>query len=294
MADKAAWRFIGFVVGSVGLPALVFLVSRPYHAAEAQPAMLALLLSPVTFGWLTTRGFARSPPSARPTTTLRAVGLALAVMGMLIMGSIAAAFAAGAMVLAGPAILGRGVAGAVMGMATSTLEELGWAAGGTALARGVAGPRLGIAVLGLVWAAWHLVVAGFAPPETVVGMFGTEHPFVPGRLISFVLAFVAFRFLLTTLRDRADNVWPAVAGHAFGNVLLGALLGSGWAKLVPDGPWVFFPGPAGSRFSPGSRLPSSDFGGVGDETLARGGGVDRVGRVRGRGRRRTDQAGRQG
>ena len=102
--------------------------------------------------------------------------------------------------------------------------------------------------LGLVWAAWHLVVYALGPPEVVAALFGTAEPLGAARIASFTLGCVAFRGLLTSLRDRADSLWPAAAGHAAGNLWMGLLLGGGAVRLVPDGPWATFPGPSGLGF----------------------------------------------
>ena len=240
-----ALRFVVFAARTLGAPALAFLALAAQDAEAAGPAMLVLLLSPALAGFVLTRGLGPAP-SAGPT--LPAVAVALGAMSAVIAVSALGAFAGGTLVAAGPFAPAGVFPGAVTGLVTSTLEELGWGAGGLVLARRALGERAGVLALGLLWSAWHLVVAGLAPPAIVVGMFGTDHPLEPARLASFIAGCVAFRHLITLLQRRSNNVWPAVAAHATGNVLLGALLGSGVARLDPEGPWAWFPGPTGLPF----------------------------------------------
>lgn len=243
-APGAAWRFWALAVGVIGAPALAFAALAPADAEAAGPAMLVFLLSPALLANALAWGLPRRP--ARRIGP--AVGAAVAVTSGIIAVSALAAVAGGALVVGGEVDAAAGAAGAVSGAVTSTLEELGWAAGGIAVARASLGPRLGVVGLGVVWAAWHLVVAAMAPPEVVRGLFGTADSLGAARIGLFVLGCVAYRVVLTALRDRADAVWPAVAAHATGNVILGGLIGSGWARLAPDGPWVAFPGPTGVPF----------------------------------------------
>lgn len=244
-AARAPLRYAAFALWTLGAPALAFLALAPKDANEAGPAMLVLLLSPALAGFVATRGLPTQPPGG---PTLPAVGLAFGVMCAVITVSTLGAFAGGALVPTGSFVAAGALPGAITGLVTSSLEELGWGAGGITLARRAFGPRVGVLSLGVLWAAWHLVVAALAPPAVVLGMFGTEHPLAPARVVAFIVGCVAFRILVTALRDRSNNVWPAVAAHATGNVLLGALVGSGVARIDADGPWALFPGPTGLPF----------------------------------------------
>ena len=227
-----------------GAPTAAFLALAPVDAAAAGPAMLVFLLAPATGGFVFSRGLVRPPARAWGRPALLATLLAASLVGIgLLTGLVGGAVAPGDRFdLAG------GAAGAATGVVTSTLEELGWAAGGLAIARAAFGRQLGVFVLGALWAPWHLVVARFAPADQVLAMFGATAPLEEGRILAFVVGCVAYRALLTRLQDRADAIWPAVAGHVAGNVLAGGLFGSGLLRLVPDGPWAFFPGPTGLPF----------------------------------------------
>ncbi|MEQ1571854.1 MAG: lycopene cyclase family protein, partial [Myxococcota bacterium] len=240
----AAWRFWALTAGVIGGPALAFAALAPTDAATAGPAMLVFLLGPALVGNALAWGLPRLPARRAASAVGLAVGLTAAIIAVGALGAVAG----GALVLGGKVDLAAALTGALGGALTSTLEELGWAAGGLTVARAGLGPRLGVLGLGLVWAGWHLVVAALGPPEVVLGLFGTAGPLGAWRIGLFVAGCVAYRVLLTALRDRADAVWPAVAAHVTGNVLMGGLIASGWATLAPEGPWLLFPGPTGLPF----------------------------------------------
>lgn len=240
-------RLLLFTAWVLGAPSLAFYVSAPTHAESAGPAMLVFILSPAIAGFVLSRGLKKQESSRPVTQKLAGLALAVGVTLTTYLASTIAAVASGALVRGTPAA-GPGAGAAVASaLVTSTLEELGWAAGGLAIFRAALPERLAIPTLGVVWACWHLVVAAFAPPEIATGMFPLGSPFsllLPG----FVLGCVALRLLLTELRDRAWTVWAAAAGHAVGNVILGALLGSGTLSFAPDVGWWAFPGPTGIVF----------------------------------------------
>jgi len=242
----AVARFVAFVAAVLGLPAAAFLVVAPTDAETAGPPMLVFLATPALAAFLLSRGLPRPRTTPKPAL-LPAVGLTAALVT--VTGAIA--WAAGT-VGPGPGFDPSAAIGAVaVALITSTVEELGWAAGGTTVSRAALGPRVGVLALGLVWAAWHLVVAALAPPVTVGGMFGMGD-LTPARVTCFVLGVVVYRIVLTALRDRADALWPAAAAHATGNVVLGGALGSGALAFTPDGPWWAFPGPTGLPFLVGA------------------------------------------
>ena len=243
MSPRPLLRFASFVTLVLGAPALAFRLLAPETAEAAGPAMLVFLLTPALAGWGLSLGV-RPVPQARHPAVVAAIGISLAIVG----ASTAVSFAGGSWVLGGTLNLSAAATGMVSGLLTSTFEELGWSAGGIRLARGALGPRAGVVGLGVVWACWHLVIATSAPAEVQLGMFGTDGPLGAPRVLAFVAGCVAYRVVLVALRDRADSVWPAVAAHAAGNVLLNAIIGSGWARLDPAASWVTFPGPTGLPF----------------------------------------------
>jgi nitroreductase len=126
---------------------------------------------------------------------------------------------------------------------TSVLEELGWAGGGLALAIGAFGRRGGVAVLGLVWAAWHLI-----PAFLHIGLFPELERAPLPMLATFTVTCMIYRELLTRLRERARTWWAAAAGHAAPNMLLAALMAAGLGGFDRLGHWPFFPAPGGLVF----------------------------------------------
>ena len=127
---------------------------------------------------------------------------------------------------------------------TSVLEELGWAGGGLALAMAAFGRRWGVPVLGLVWAAWHLV-----PTALHVGLFPELETAPTPMILSFIAACVIYRLLLTNLRQRAGTWLAAAAGHAAPNILLAGLMTAGLGGFDRPGTfWMVFPAPGGLVF----------------------------------------------
>lgn len=246
-STAASVRYALLTAWVLGGPSLAFLALQPADEAAAGPAMLVFILAPATGAWLFSRGLpAVDAPADAPVGSTSALAVRL-MLGITLL-NLPLALGTGAL-QAGPGFDPRGaIGGVVSGFLTSALEELGWAAGATRIARAAGGRDGGVFALGFVWAAWHLVVAAFAPPEAVRSMFGTDAALDAGRIASFVAGCVALRFLITALRDRADRLWPAVAAHATGNVVLGALIGGGLVRLDPAAPWWFFPGPTGVGF----------------------------------------------
>lgn len=243
-----AWaRWAAFSGAVIGLPAAAFFAVAasavgPVDAEAAGPAMLVFLATPAIAAFLLSRGLRVALRPRRPALG-RAVGLTAALVSV----TAGIAWLAGTLG-PGPGLDPQALVGALLGaVVTSTVEELGWAAGGTTIARAALGPKAGPIGLGVLWAAWHLVIAALAPAVIVTGMFGAG-PLSAPRMVCFVLGVVVYRVFLTALRDRADAWWPAAAAHVTGNVVLGGMIGSGAVMLTEDGPWWAFPGPTGVPF----------------------------------------------
>jgi|GEM_PF-1559903 len=126
---------------------------------------------------------------------------------------------------------------------TSVLEELGWAGGGLTLAIAAWGRRWGVMILGLVWAAWHLV-----PVALKVGLFPYLEAASPLMVAAFIASCLVYRELLTLLKERSGTWLGAAAGHAAPNVLLAGLLAAGVGLSDRPEDWPFFPAPGGLVF----------------------------------------------
>lgn len=137
-------------------------------------------------------------------------------------GVFAAAFAAGLL----PVVL------------TSLAEEFGW--------RGYLVPRLDAGdvnrwmnhlTVGLIWGAWHL------PYVAVFWDYTDESPatLVPRILVGTVIVAVVYG----EIRLATGSVWPAVAMHAMGNALVGALLTDEVLLIGSSTPILFNPGADG-------------------------------------------------
>jgi len=246
-------RFWLYVAMVLGLPSLTFVALQPTTHAEAEPGMLVLIVVPALAGFLVTRGLDRREPAA-PWSVMRGVLLGSAVTLVIVGVSLALAVATGAARLTGEGAPEAAIGAIGAAVVTGTLEELGWAGGGLQVARNALGRWLGVGVLGLVWAAWHLQVAALAPAQTAASLFPRGDPFAPGPLVGFIFGCVAYRFLLTELRDASRSPWPAVAAHATGNIALGGLLAAGALVLPPEGPWVTFPSVNGIVFPIGALV----------------------------------------
>lgn len=196
---------------------------------------LVLILSPAVAGLALNPGLGRW--GARRWGQ---VGVAAAVTLAVAGGALAVALAFGAARLGHHAPQATPVAATLL---TSVLEELGWAGGGIALAVKALGRRWGVVVLGLVWAAWHLV-----PAFLRIGLFPELETAPPAMLAAFVASCLVYRELLTRLVERAGTWLAAAAGHAAPNLLLAGLMSGG--AVLPSGPgdWPLFPAPGGLAF----------------------------------------------
>jgi len=123
------------------------------------------------------------------------------------------------------------------------LEELGWGGGGLALAIAAWGRRWGVLILGLVWAAWHLV-----PVALHVGLFPYLEAATPPMIAAFIVSCLIYRELLTVLRERSRTWLGAAAGHAAPNILLAGLIAAGIGLSDRPEDWPFFPAPGGLVF----------------------------------------------
>ncbi len=98
-------------------------------------------------------------------------------------------------------------------------------------------------ILGLVWAAWHLV-----PVVLHVGLFPYLEAAPPPMIVAFVVSCLIYRELLTLLRERSGTWLGAAAGHAAPNMLLAGLIAAGVGLPERADDWPFFPGPGGLVF----------------------------------------------
>lgn len=235
MTALSSLKFAIFVVVVLALPAGLMAQDDPRMIALGK---LAMILTPGAAGLILNLGVGDARRGSGWRRIMGAAGVTLAVAGC----ALAAAVATGAasfrlagipvwdlMALAGGAML------------TSVLEELGWAGGGLALADRALGPRWGVTVLGVVWAAWHLI-----PVVLGVGLFPYLEEGPPAMIAAFVAACILYRHLLTDLRRRAGTWMAAAAGHAAPNIALAGLMAAGLD--VATGPWWWFPAPGGLVF----------------------------------------------
>jgi hypothetical protein len=231
-------RFVLFVVLVLGAPALLMGSGDPQLT---DPGKMALILGPAVFGLALNPGFGRRAGRidgrvvvGAGLTTLVIVGLALGV-----------ALATGAAGFTGPRLESRAAGGAVAAtVLTSVLEELGWAVGGLALAVKALGRRWGVLVLGLAWAAWHLVPVYFR-----VGLFPDLEAAPPRMIGAFVLSCVLYRELMTRFVERSRTWLAAALAHAVPNILITALIVQGLDPLVRSESWFLFPAPGGVVFA---------------------------------------------
>ncbi len=169
---------------------------------------------------------------------------AAAITLLVALGALAVAIAAGAASFQQSGASLRVIASAAGGSAlTSVLEELGWAAGGLSLATAAYGRRRGVLMLGLVWAAWHLV-----PVALHVGLFPYLEAAPPQMIAAFIGSCLIYRELLTVLREKSGSWLGAAAGHAAPNVVLAGLLAAGVGLSDRTEDWPFFPAPGGLVF----------------------------------------------
>ncbi|MDP3747923.1 MAG: hypothetical protein Q8Q88_12855 [Phenylobacterium sp.] len=234
MRLAARARFAAFVLAVLALPGGLMALGDPRMVDLGK---LAMILSPGLAGLILNRGLGEGGAKPRWTWVAAAAGVSLAVAGL----ALIAALVSG--VGAWPGAIPARTLAALMGAGafTSVLEELGWAAGGLALAVKAFGRRAGVPVLGVVWAAWHLI-----PAMLKVGLFPDLEAAPPAMLAAFVAGCLVYRELLTRLRERARTWWAAAAGHAAPNILLAAVVAAGGFDLSRG--WWFFPAPGGLVF----------------------------------------------
>ena len=233
----ARLRFALFVVIVLALPAGLMAASDPQLVDLGK---LTMILSPAVAGLaLSPRRWDRGS-GVRWTWILGAAAVTLLVA----LGSLAVAVAAGAASKQSQGAAFEAIIGPMGGSAlTSVLEELGWAGGGLALAIAACGRRWGVLILGLVWAAWHLV-----PVALHVGLFPYLEAAPPLMIAAFIASCLIYRELLTVLRERSGTWLGAAAGHAAPNILLAGLIAAGVGLSDRTGDWPFFPAPGGLVF----------------------------------------------
>lgn len=244
--DLASWgfhvafarlRFALFVVTVLALPAGLMATADPQLVELGK---LAMILSPAVAGLaLSSQRWSRGP-----ILSWGWVMGAGAVTLLIALGALGVAIAVGAASLQLEGASLDAIAASAGGSAlTSVLEELGWAGGGLAVATAAYGRRWGVLILGLVWAAWHLI-----PVVLRVGLFPYLESAPPLMIASFVGSCLIYRELLTVLRERAGSWLGAAVGHAAPNVLLAALLAAGVGLSEQPEDWPFFPAPGGLVF----------------------------------------------
>lgn len=230
-------RFAVFVVLVLILPGGLMATGE---ARLIDLGKLAMILSPGLVGLALNRGLGDRGVKARWGW----VGVAAAITLAVAASALAVAMAAGAASFQWTGSAPVAVLSATgVSALTSVLEELGWAGGGLALALAAFGRPWGVLVLGLVWAAWHLV-----PALLRVGLFPQLETAPPAMIAAFVVSCLIYRELLTALRERARTWWAAAAGHAAPNILLAGLMAAGLEGLDRPGAWPFFPAPGGLVF----------------------------------------------
>lgn len=235
--SAARVEFAAFVAVVLVLPGVLMATRDPQLIDIGK---LLMILSPALMGLILNRGLGDRGKKARWAW----VGLAAAVTLTIVAIAVSVAMAAGAVSFQ-PAAPDPGaiLASAGMSALTSLLEELGWAGGGLALAIAAFGRRWGVVVLGLVWAAWHLV-----PAFLRVGLFPQLEAAPPAMILAFVISCLIYRELLTAFRERASTWWAAAAGHAAPNVVLAGLIAAGLGGFDRSDTWPYFPAPGGLVF----------------------------------------------
>jgi hypothetical protein len=233
----ARLRFALFVIIVLAVPAGLMATADPQLVDLGK---LTMILSPAI------AGLALSPRRWDRGSGLRWAWIpgAAAVTLFVALGSLAVAFAVGAANFQSQGKALEAIIGP-MGVSalTSVLEELGWAGGGLALATAASGRRWGVLILGLVWAAWHLV-----PVVLRVGLFPYLEAAPPLMIAAFIVSCLVYRELLTVLRERSGSWLGAAAGHAVPNVLLAGLMAAGVGLSERADDWPFFPAPGGLVF----------------------------------------------
>lgn len=234
--NAARWKFALFALVVLGVPGSLMALDDPRIGDLGK---LALILSPAVAGLVLNRGLG-DRGAARWSGVPLAAGVTLAVAGL----ALAVAFMTGVAAFGTPPAAPQVIAQSVGAVAlTSVLEELGWAGGGVALATAAFGRRAGIPVLGVIWAAWHLI-----PAFLKVGLFPELETAPPAMLLAFVASCVVYRLLLTHLQLRAGTWWAAAAGHGLPNMALAAALAAGVGTFDLSAGWWWFPAPGGLAF----------------------------------------------
>jgi hypothetical protein len=233
----ARLRFVVFIIIVLGLPAGLMAATDPQLVDLGK---LAMILSPAVAGLaLSTKRWSRGS-----ATSWGWISGAAAITLLVTLGALSVAIAVGAASFRLEdtpldAVM-RSAGGSAL---TSVLEELGWAGGGLTLAIAAFGRRWGVLVLGLVWAAWHLV-----PVVLKVGLFPYLEAAPPLMIPAFIASCLIYRELLTVLRERSGSWLGAAAGHAAPNILLAGLLAAGVELSDRTEDWPFFPAPGGLVF----------------------------------------------
>ncbi len=233
----AQLRFGIFVVIVLALPALLMATADPQLVDLGK---LTMILGPAVAGLaLSATRWKRGAPISW-SWVLGSAGITLLVA----CAALGIAIAAGAASFRLQDTPVGAIMGSVGGSAlTSVLEELGWAGGGLTLAIAACGRRWGVLILGLVWAAWHLVPVVFK-----IGLFPYLEAAAPPMIAAFIVSCLIYRELLTVLRERSGSWLGAAAGHAAPNVVLAGLLAAGMGLSDRPEDWVFFPAPGGLAF----------------------------------------------
>jgi hypothetical protein len=233
----ARLRFVVFIIIVLGLPAGLMAATDPQLVDLGK---LAMILSPAVAGLaLSTKRWSRGS-----ATSWGWISGAAAITLLITLGALSVAIAVGAASFRLEdtpldAVM-RSAGGSAL---TSVLEELGWAGGGLTLAIAAFGRRWGVLVLGLVWAAWHLV-----PVVLKVGLFPYLETAPPLMIPAFIASCLIYRELLTVLRERSGSWLGAAAGHAAPNILLAGLLAAGVELSDRTEDWPFLPAPGGLVF----------------------------------------------
>lgn len=231
-------RFLLFCAIVLGLPGGLMALKDPRIGDLGK---LAMILSPAIAGLALNPGLGRRGERICWREVGRAALVTLTVAGLALVASLVAGASAFSREPMEP---GQAVAAIAATSLTSVLEELGWAGGGLSLAVKAFGRRTGVTVLGLVWAAWHLI-----PTALKVGLFPELEAAPPMMLATFVVACLIYRELLTRLVERSGSWLGAAAGHAAPNLAITACVTSGLVVLTRSDAWPLFPAPGGVLFA---------------------------------------------